>query len=305
MLGLLQLAHYRTSPNDLRHLLDAPGLSLLVVRRQGVIIAAALLGEEGGLASELAEAVYRGERRLHGHLLPQSLAAHAGFPEAATLRAMRIIRLAVHPSCQRQGLGRAMLAAIRQRFVDRDYLGASFGATPELLAFWQRAGYLPLRVGLHREASSGAHALMVATPCSPQAGTLLTAIRQRLSEHLPALLREPLRDLEAGLITALFAASPLSPSELTPQDLRDLHAFAHSQRGYELCLTPLHQLTLQALSRGQLDTLLNPTQRQLLIRKVIQQHDWPQLAAAAGLSGRREVVASLREVCAVLLKMMG
>ena len=74
--------------------------------RDGDYVAAtALVGIEGGFDRELAQQIYDGRRRPRGHLLPQTLSAHAGLGEAPRLRCARVIRIAVHPAVQKRGLG--------------------------------------------------------------------------------------------------------------------------------------------------------------------------------------------------------
>ncbi len=121
--------------------MDAPGMTLWLV-------------EEGGLTSELPQAVWSGRRRPRGNLVAQSLAAHAGFVEAATLRSRRISRIAVAAEQLRQGSGQALVAAAQsQRYVD--FISVSFGYTEALWAFWRACGFTLVRVGTQREASSG------------------------------------------------------------------------------------------------------------------------------------------------------
>ena len=109
LFGLLVLAHYQTRPLDLRHLLDGPNLQVHALRHSGQIVATALVAIEGGIAPDLATDIYQGHRRPQGHLLPQTLSAHAGLADAPTLRWARIVRLAVHPAVQGRGLGRRLL----------------------------------------------------------------------------------------------------------------------------------------------------------------------------------------------------
>lgn len=301
LFGLLQQAHYRTRPNDLRQLLDGPELELVVIRWQGHIIATALLAREGGLDDELAEAIYRGERRLRGHLLPQSLAVHAGFAEAATLHAIRIVRLAVHPTCQRQGLGSRLLEAIRTRHAEADYLGVSFGASPALLAFWQQAGMAPVRIGLKREASSGSHALMLMQALSPSAKTLFSALRTRFCQQLPLLLSEPLQQLEADqALPLLHDCRACQPTELEAQDWRDIHSFAHGKRGYEVCMAALRKLVLNRDLGA-----LAPPQQALLLHKVIQQQGWPACIRQLNMQGHQQAETALREAIGKLIQCDG
>ncbi|MCG8125304.1 MAG: GNAT family N-acetyltransferase, partial [Candidatus Thiodiazotropha taylori] len=96
--GLLVLAHYRTTPRDLWHLLDGPNLQPVVVTHDQQIVAVALLATEGEFSTELAEQIWLGRRRPRGHLLAQSLSAHLGLRAASTLKGLRIMRIAVHPA---------------------------------------------------------------------------------------------------------------------------------------------------------------------------------------------------------------
>ncbi|MBO0236966.1 GNAT family N-acetyltransferase, partial [Vibrio parahaemolyticus] len=81
---------YRTSPLDLRRMMDAPGQAFRCARAGGAVAGALWLVAEGGLSRELSRAVWAGFRRPRGNLVAQSLAAHGGSPLAATLRGLRV-----------------------------------------------------------------------------------------------------------------------------------------------------------------------------------------------------------------------
>ncbi|MCW9088507.1 MAG: GNAT family N-acetyltransferase [Gammaproteobacteria bacterium] len=305
LFGLLVLAHYRTSPNDLRQLLDGPQQSLYVLRHAGHIIATALVVEEGELEPELAQQVYLGRRRVQGHLLPQSLANHAGFVEAATLRGARVMRIAVHPALQGRGLGGLLLGHVQQAMQRKgcDYLGASFGATVQLLRFWQQQGLLPVRLGLRREASSGSHSVMVMAPLSKRGGALFLAVWERFCETLPELLAGPLDTLDGVLADRLLElAPPIVHEAITRQDRRDLESFAFGLRGYELCLVAIRKLVLQALGDRHVLAKLDTARQQLLRDKVVQRHSWERVVDRSGFSGRKEALERLRETVALLVR---
>lgn len=164
MYQLLSGAHYRTSPLDLRRMMDAPGQAFRCARASGAVAGALWLVAEGGLSPELSRAVWAGFRRPRGNLVAQSLAAHGGSPLAATLSGLRVSRIAVHPARQREGLGQKMIASIAADAAGYDYLSVSFGYTPELWRFWQRCGFILVRLGTHREASSGCYTAMALFP---------------------------------------------------------------------------------------------------------------------------------------------
>ena len=83
---LLSGAHYRTSPLDLRRMMDAPGQYFLQAAGENEIAGALWPVDEGGLSQQLSQAVWAGFRRPRGNLVAQSLAAHGSNPLAATLR---------------------------------------------------------------------------------------------------------------------------------------------------------------------------------------------------------------------------
>lgn len=176
---LLCSAHYRTSPLDLRRMMDAPGQHFTVAATQGQIAGALWLVDEGGLSPALSQAVWAGFRRPRGNLVAQSLAAHGSSPLAAILTGRRITRVAVHPARQREGIGQALIGSAAQT-ASVDYLSVSFGFTDELWRFWQRCGFVLVRMGSHREASSGCYTAMALLPLSEAGEALCRREHQRL-----------------------------------------------------------------------------------------------------------------------------
>ncbi len=303
LFGLLVLAHYRTRPYDLRYLLDGPNVRVYAMRHGEHIVATALVASEGGLDEDIAQAIHAGRRRLRGHLIPQSLAAHAGFPEAAGLHGARIMRIAVHPAVRGRGLGSRLLTEIQSVLAAEklDWVGSSFGASVELLRFWSRSGFRPLRVGFSREASSGAHAAMVLHPLSAAARTTFREARQRFHAHLPHLLSDPLRQLDTGLAAALLQGDQEQAHvHLEPRDRHDLAAFAFASRGYETCSPAIWKLVCAVLIDPADSRRLAPSQRDALILKVLQKRGWAEVARTLGLSGRKAATEVLRGAVAAL-----
>ncbi len=306
LFGLLVLAHYQTRPADLRHLLDGPDLRVYALSHAGQIAACALGALEGGLDPDLGEAVFAGRRRPQGHLLPQTLSAHAGLAEATGLGYLRLVRIAVHPAVQGRGLGRALVAGIADdaRGLGLDLIGASFGATPELLAFWGRCGLPPAHLGTSRNAASGAHAAVVLAGLSPAGEALAASARRRLGERLPVLLAGPFRDLGPDLALALLATRPgraRDPAaDLDPSAWRELAAFANAARPYESVIAPLAALATAGLGRAGMH--LPVDQARALVAAVLQHRDLSAVAALTGASGRAQVIAGLRAATGALLR---
>jgi len=224
--GLLVQAHYRTSPSDLRQLLDGPDIHLLAAfagddMGKKHVVGIGVVQQEGGFDATLANAIYRGQRRPRGHLLAQSLATHGGYEQAALARWWRVMRIAVHPAARRRGLGAAMIEQIavtgRARGLDR--LGVSFGAEPSLIRFWRRQGFRSLRIGLTREASSGEPAQMMGRGLTFDADKAMARMSEDFVRYLPDLLASELRDIEPLIVAAWLheGASPLSSERSNPR----------------------------------------------------------------------------------------
>jgi len=294
--GLLVVAHYRTRPNDLRNLLDGPGLSVYVSRYQGQVVATALVVTEGGFDASLAEAIFASRRRPRGHLIPQSLMVHAGLKEAAGLCCARVMRIAVHPALRRKGLGRQLLRYIKDDTAKRgaDLLGASFGATESLLPFWLRENMLPVRMGFRRGHASGAYSVMVLLALSAAGEKIHTAARDRFKRDLRQWLADPLQALDMA-ISAILLQSVDNATEtvsLQQHDLDMLLRFSKGERTYEDALAPVWRLLIAA--DGQLAGLLTDIEHGVLSAKVLQKQPWASVARQFGLAGKAEVLIYLR-----------
>ncbi|MGR4070219.1 tRNA(Met) cytidine acetyltransferase TmcA [Billgrantia sp. C5P2] len=293
LFGLLVQAHYRTTPADLQRLLDEPGLNITTLTDGVHTQAVAVCADEGGFEPGLAERVARGERRLPGHLLAQSLAAHAGSREALMARLRRVQRIAVSPQCRRQGLGRRLLEHEREvaREAGFDLLGASFGAEPGLLAFWQALGFRTVRLGLSRETSTGEHAVMVVAPLGPKGEALTETLVERFQRLLPALLAFELADLDPEVALALLAEG--KPPPLSDAERRDIGDVAHGHREPALARPALQGLVRWAAAAGRREGELA-----WLVAWAFQGRDMAWLAAQSGVKGRRQVMERLRDVVA-------
>ena len=267
---LLSGAHYRTSPLDLRRMMDAPGQHFLQAAGENEIAGALWLVDEGGLSQELSQAVWAGFRRPRGNLVAQSLAAHGSNPLAATLRGRRVSRIAVHPARQREGTGQQLIAGALQYTQDLDYLSVSFGYTGELWRFWQRCGFVLVRMGNHREASSGCYTAMALLPMSDAGKQLAEREHYRLRRDAQAL---------AQWNGEMLPVDPLNDAVLSDDDWLELAGFAFAHRplltslGCLLRLLQTSELALPALrgrlqknaSDAQLCTTLKLSGRKLLL----------------------------------------
>ncbi|WP_368541663.1 tRNA(Met) cytidine acetyltransferase TmcA [Enterobacter soli] len=278
---LLSAAHYRTSPLDLRRLMDAPGQHFSVAAAGSELAGALWRVDEGGLSEGLSRAVWAGFRRPRGNLVAQSLAAHGGSPLAATLRGQRITRVAVHPARQREGIGRALIHNA-QRHARLDYLSVSFGYTDELWRFWQRCGFVLVRMGSHREASSGCYTAMALLPLSEAGQALCRQEHARLCRDAQVLSAW---NGEKIPVDARWEAT------LNDDDWLELAGFAFAHRPFSTSVAALTRL-LQAADAPV------PALR----GKIEGQKEDAALGVELGLSGRKGLLVALRRETAQVLE---
>jgi tRNA(Met) cytidine acetyltransferase len=276
MYRLLSGAHYRTSPLDWRRMLDAPGQHFIAAISEGETVGATWLVEEGGLDERLSRAVWAGFRRPRGNLVAQSLAAHGGSPLAATLKGLRVSRIAVHPLRQRQQIGQQMIVWAKEHAPQEvDYLSVSFGFTDELWRFWQSCGFELVRVGSHREGSSGCYTAMALLPMTGQG--------KALTEHEQTRLQRDICWLQPWIDQPLPVIS-LAETVLSSDDWLELAGFAFGHRPLEACLGSLNRLLIAS------DLPLNA------LRARVQQHSGVEtICQQLRISGRKSLLNVMRQ----------
>jgi len=305
LFGLLVLAHYRTRPSDLLTLLDSEKIEIYVARYQGHIIAAVVLCAEGQLDQDTAKAIYNGQRRLPGHLIPQALAAYTGIQDAPVYLWQRIMRIAMHPAVRRQGLAAKLIEFVTDDLKGREVvaLGASFGGSVDLVTFWKCCDFTVVRAGITREHSSGARSVLMLKPLTPIGAQLCEQSRQRFQRHYLHLLAEPLSTMAPNLALSLFpsectvtqARQTALGTKLNEQDWQELQAFAYASRGYEVSAAALYDLVSELFWLGLACTkMLTMQQQHLLMMKVLQKRRWSEISSALGYSGRKEIVDKIR-----------
>ncbi|PWC20967.1 tRNA cytosine(34) acetyltransferase TmcA [Brenneria roseae subsp. roseae] len=282
--ALLCSAHYRTSPLDLRRLLDAPGMHVYSASVMDEVSGVLWMVDEGGLSAELAHAVWAGVRRPRGNLVAQSLAAHGGQWTAPTLRSRRISRIAIAADYRRQGFGQALIehGKLAARSQGVDYLSVSFGYQPDLWAFWQSCGFQLARIGSHLEASSGCYSAMALLPLNASGQQLADRCAHQLARDWCWLRR----------IIPLDLPLPLNKSTgLDEEDWRTLAGFAFSHRSMEA--------SFAALSRLIANIAFPPPALHLLSENPL---DIEQMVKTLGLPGKKALLRRWREETAEALK---
>ena len=294
---ILMLAHYRTSPDDLRQLLDDPSLVIYIARQDNCVLGVAMALHEGSMSVAQAEQIDSGKSRPKGHLLPQLLAFQLNVKLACVQPMLRIMRVAVHPSAQRHGVGSMLIAAMEAyaKTANMAVLGASFGADAAVLEFWQKQAFTLLRIGFHVEKTSGLLSALMCKPLQESAAQMLAStidnVRAIFFTQLPLLHVERSLTEIMMYLNAMPVGGPTV--RLSAETLAELTRYATGQRPFEVCLPSLTELTRAAVVNGfpwQADH-----QGDAVLLHVFALHrDWASLIAQFDHSGRTTMENALK-----------
>lgn len=301
LFGLLVHAHYRTTPGDLRRLLDAPNLAVHVVRTDpgNRIVAACLVAQEGGLTPELAASVHAGTTRLQAHALADALVAHLGAKDAGPMTMVRSVRIATHPTLRRLGLARALVEHVHTTY-DVELFGTLFGASPDLLAFRRSLGYRLLRVSASRNQRTGEPSVLMVRPVSERARHLVDHLERALARELPLQLEllaaEP-PGLDPELERALLESLPPTDPYTDAEALALVRDYATGPRTFESVATAITRVAIAA----DLSVLTN-AERAVVKTRAISHQSWEAASSAAGLAHPGLAMRAMRRAMRTLIQ---
>jgi len=303
--AVLVTAHYQTKPSDLQLLLDNSKVQVACLFSSGKeaadIIAVALLMNEG--ASDSVEeidvsAIKNSQRRLRNQFLPQSLLTHCGFEQAFDYRYLRIMRIAVHPQLQQQGMGSYFLTQIQMLATKQrvDFIGTSFGVNPSLLSFWLKAGFSTTRMGFTKDKASGEHSALLLKGNNDKANELQQVLEKDFYRSFDYLLLEEYKTLSSELVyLLLIQQSDDDLVTLSTLDIANVSAFAQGERLYSSCAYSLylwlkHDLLTNTAPSGSIekDVLI-------LIARLIQKHNGETVCQQYGLTGKKMLNQTMQD----------
>jgi len=304
--GLLVLAHYRTEPNDLARLLDAPNLSVRALLHDGHVVSVALLAREGGLSPETRAHMYEGGR-IRGNMLPDVLTGQLGDEDAAIPVGWRVVRIATHAAARARGLGSHLLDRIRQEATGQfDWLGASYGATPDLLSFWAESGYSTVHLSATRNATSGEHSALVLCPTSERGRALHDRHAGQFAGRIGDVLSDTLSDLDPDVVRgALRASDAAVDADLAPEAWRSVARMAHGPGLMDVDPRPFRALARKHLIDPADPDCLRAREERLLVAKVLQARGWEETAEELGYESRRQCARATGRTYQSLLECYG
>ena len=286
--GLLVAAHYRTEPNDLARLLDAPNLSARALVAERRVVAVALLAREGGLDAETRRAMYEGER-VRGNMVPDVLTSQLRDEAAAEPRGVRTVRIATHHAVRNGGLGSRLLDEVHAEFGGGesgsadgvDYFSVGYGATPRLLRFWRRAGYRTVHLSTSRNDASGEHSAIMLRPETAAGRGLLSRHAAAFRDRERDGLSDAHRDVDPDVVGGALRACPAPvPVDLTETEWRSVVGASFGPGMYDSAPGAFRDLAIAALVEDAPE--LDDRERRLLVRKVLQGRPWESVADELG-----------------------
>ena len=289
LFGLLVQAHYQTSPNDLQQLLNAPNIHIVTAEyddgEQQTVIGATLCVLEGKINPS--------QKRVHGHLVPQLLTRNYAQTDFLMLSTLRIMRIAVHPCLQRQGIGEKLVKFVEQLGQQQriDYISSSFGSCDELLPFWFNQSFWPLHVGSKRDKSSGSHNVVIAKPISAMSRQALSLIQTRFQEQFPHLLLESVPQMSSGQVLQIIETFRFKTTNYGLD--KAVLNYQTGERPYESVSGKLWEWSLQSASKIRQVSVL---EQSIWCDKILKKQDWQTVAHKYHLAGRKGVENAMKEM---------
>ncbi|GAA0288278.1 tRNA(Met) cytidine acetyltransferase TmcA [Halobacterium noricense] len=303
--GLLVYAHYRTEPNDLARLLDAPNLAVRALVHDGHVVSVALLAREGGLDSDLRAAMYEGER-VKGNMIPDVLTSQLRDEDAAIPVGYRVMRIATHHAARSRGLGSRLLGELRAESErEADWLGVGYGATPDLLSFWRANGYSTVHLSTTRNDTSGEYSAVMLDPLSQSGERLHDRHAGWFADRIPDVLADSLRDLDPDVARAALRACEADQTlALADSSWRVVAGAAHGPGMYSVDPAPFRRLARHHLVAGDADRLVAREER-LLVTKLLQARPWDAVADSLDFHSTSQAMRALGDALRPLVDAYG
>jgi len=300
--SILVTAHYQTKPSDVQMLLDNKQVQLVCListdREVEQVIAVALLMNEGKLTKEgiiesKVDAVKKSQKRLRDNFIPQSLLTQCGVEQAFDYHYIRVMRIAVHPQIQQQGIGSLFLNEISKfaKAQGADFLASSFGATKSLLSFWLTADFKLGRIGFSKDKASGEQSALVLKSLSLRGEHGLNTINTEFYRTFDYLLVDEYKQLTTSLVAIIQQYCPhLSLPKLSVHDNANIEGFANGERQYASCVFSLHLWLKQQLCYQHIDEKV----LSVLIARVMQKQSVANICNTYHFTGKKALEQFLK-----------
>ncbi|MHA2271762.1 MAG: GNAT family N-acetyltransferase [Candidatus Hodarchaeales archaeon] len=278
--GLYLYSHYRNQPNDLSLAADAPNYDVYMVlcpiKSQKAPLVAILGCWEGNLDEKTVTYLDR-HPDTQGNIIPLTFLRYHD-KNLAKLNGLRIVRIATHPDHQSEGLGGYALENLTKSITElgADWIGSSFGATPQLVRFWAAYGFQPIHIRPTPSPTTGEHSIVVIKGTSPKGQQAVERANADFLIRFSELLQSLYHELDAELAHQLLkSCSPIwdFPTRLTQSMRLRLWRYCWGQLYPVLVMEALRELAIwYFLCRPVVR--LSRAQELILISRILQNRSW-------------------------------
>ena len=304
-IGIYIYAHYRNRPNDIMILSDAPHHFMRALTYKGHVINSLHLAYEGNMTERDVLRTFAGDPP-SGHVIPTILLRYYPYlRDIAWMKGIRVVRIATHPDVMRKGIGSRALELLQREAneLGMDWLGASFGATEELLEFWWRNGYSPLYLSPVRNPVSGEFSTVVVKPLSRRAKEAVQKARVDFKKLLMETLLECHFNLEPKLAYQLLSMDRWVINyelRLNMSQKERLKMYIYGGMAFGGAFDAIRELVKSHFMRSPDKRVKIPRLWEyVLINRVLQARPWEKVAIHFDLD-MEEVVNRTREMIAKL-----
>ncbi len=308
--GIYILAHYRNRPKDVALLVDSPTHFPRCVKTEtGKIVNSIHLAREGNLDEEIIKSVFEREKP-KGHVVPLVLCRHYRNVEFGFLKGWRIVRIATHPEVMRKGIGSFALKKIEEEAREEglDWIGVGFGATPLLLKFWIRNGFIPLHISLERNTVSGEYSVILVKPLSKRAKEIIKTFSYEFRLRILGSLMDVHFDIEPDipifLLKPFFKHKPHFNLNFTENQIKRMEAFLEEKLPYETVAEVCRDLAKYYFLNTENRPELTETVEKILILKCFLVKSWKRISNLMGME-TKVIIKRFRETMKKLWKWYG
>jgi len=242
--------------------------------------------EEGRMSEGLVEQVLKAKPP-SGHLIPSCIVKYNPQHRAfSKFKGLRVVRIAVHPELMGRGLGSMALQRLCEEaeLEGFDWVGASFGANPELVDFWLKNGFVPVHISPMRNVASGEFSVIVVKPLKDEAQKMVMDIHREFKLRLLDALPDTYFNIEPHVAAKLLKGQKWTSREtftLSESQRGRLLQYSEGNLAYEGACDAVKQL-LKAhfMSSGETRMDLDVDAEAKLVARCLQARSWGLVARA-------------------------
>jgi len=306
-IGIYILAHYRNRPKDLALLVNSPNhFPRFIKTSKGKIVNSIHLSKEGNLSEEIIKSVFEREKP-KGHVVPLVLCRHYRIVEFGFLKGIRIVRIATHPKVMGMGIGTFAIKEIEREAKENglDWIGVSFGATPRLLKFWTKLGFVPLHISLERNTVSGEYSVILVKPLTEKSKEIVEKLnyefRLRVLGSLMDVHFDINHDIALFLLKTPFEQLPHYNLEFTENQKARMEAFLKEVLPYESVAEVCRDLAKYYFLNTKERPHLSEVQEKILVLKSFLVKSWKRAGILLDMQSK-VVIKRFREAMKKLWK---